>query len=44
MSDRNPNFHNRRSIRLTGYDYSQAGLYFITLCVQTANVCLAKSL
>jgi len=34
MSDRNPNFHNRRSIRLKGYDYSQAGLYFITLCVQ----------
>ncbi len=33
MSDRNPNFHNRRSIRLKGYDYSQAGLYFITLCV-----------
>lgn len=34
MSDRNPNFHNRRSIRLKGYDYSQSGLYFITLCVQ----------
>ena len=34
MSDRNPNFHYRRSIRLKGYDYSQAGLYFITLCVQ----------
>ena len=24
----------RRSIRLKGYDYSQAGLYFITICVQ----------
>lgn len=34
MSDRNPNFHSRRSIRLKGYDYSRAGLYFITLCVQ----------
>lgn len=34
MSDRNPNFHNRRSIRLKGYDYSQAGLYFITMCIQ----------
>jgi len=27
-----PNIHRRRSIRLQGYDYSQAGLYFITLC------------
>ncbi len=26
--------HNRKSIRLKGYDYSQAGLYFITICVQ----------
>ncbi|MCF6287976.1 MAG: hypothetical protein L3J53_01905 [Proteobacteria bacterium] len=26
--------HNRKSIRLKGYDYSQPGLYFITLCVQ----------
>lgn len=24
--------HHRRSIRLKGYDYSQPGLYFITLC------------
>src|SRR5690554_6701154 len=24
--------YNRRSIRLKGYDYSQAGLYFITIC------------
>ena len=30
----NPNIHNHRSIRLKGYDYSQAGLYFITICVQ----------
>ncbi|MDR0371850.1 MAG: transposase [Prevotellaceae bacterium] len=29
----NPN-HRRRSIRLKGYDYSQAGLYFITMNVQ----------
>lgn len=28
----NPNIHHRRSIRLQGYDYSQAGLYFITIC------------
>lgn len=26
--------HHRHSIRLKGYDYSQEGLYFITLCVQ----------
>jgi len=30
----NPTIHHRRSIRLKGYDYSQAGLYFITICCQ----------
>lgn len=25
---------NRRSIRLKGYDYAQAGLYFVTICCQ----------
>lgn len=30
----NPNIHHGRSIRLKGYDYSKAGLYFITLCCQ----------
>jgi len=29
-----PNIHHRHSIRLKGYDYSQAGLYFITICCQ----------
>jgi len=29
-----PDLHHRRSIRLKGYDYSQAGLYFITICTQ----------
>jgi len=28
----NPKYHHRRSIRLKGYDYAQAGLYFITVC------------
>ena len=28
----NPHIHHRRSIRLKGYDYSQAGAYFITIC------------
>ena len=30
----NPDKHHRKSIRLKGYDYSQAGLYFITICCQ----------
>jgi putative transposase len=29
-----PNKHHRRSIRLKGYDYSQAGAYFVTMCAQ----------
>ena len=28
----NPKIHHRRSIRIKEYDYSQAGLYFITIC------------
>jgi putative transposase len=28
----NPTIHRRKSIRLQGYDYSQAGAYFITIC------------
>ncbi|MDP2238387.1 MAG: hypothetical protein Q8J88_18310 [Bacteroidales bacterium] len=34
MNQYNPNIHHRRSIRLKGYDYSRAGLYFITICCQ----------
>ena len=34
MNKYNPEKHHRRSIRLRGYDYTRAGLYFITLCVQ----------
>lgn len=34
MNQYNLNKHNRKSIRLKGYDYSQAGLYFITICCQ----------
>jgi hypothetical protein len=34
-----PHCHHRRSIRLKGYDYSQAGAYFITLCTQ-GRACL----
>jgi REP element-mobilizing transposase RayT len=28
----NPNCHDRRSIRLQGYDYSGSGVYFVTIC------------
>lgn len=34
MNRYNPNIHHRRSIRLKGYDYAQAGLYFITICLK----------
>jgi putative transposase len=34
MNKYNPTIHHRRSIRLKGYDYAQAGLYFITICCQ----------
>lgn len=34
-----PNQHHRRSIRLQGYDYSQTGLYFVTICMQN-RACL----
>jgi len=29
-----PERHHRRSIRLRGYDYTQAGAYFFTICTQ----------
>ncbi|MDR1966991.1 MAG: hypothetical protein LBQ36_09795, partial [Synergistaceae bacterium] len=31
----NPDVHNRRSIRLKGFDYSQCNAYFVTICVQS---------
>ncbi|MCI2432107.1 hypothetical protein LM602_06090, partial [Candidatus Acetothermia bacterium] len=33
-----PDKHHRRSIRLKGYDYAQAGAYFVTICTQ-GRVC-----
>ena len=30
----NHNIHHRRSIRLQGYDYSNKGVYFVTLCTK----------
>ena len=38
----NPNKHHRRSIRLKGYDYSRAGAYFITICVQNCACLFGK--
>ena len=31
--NKNTGYHNRRSIRLKGYDYSQPGYYFVTVCI-----------
>ena len=34
--------HHRRSIRLQGYDYTQAGAYFVTVCVQDRECLLGQ--
>lgn len=44
MSFYNPGVHNRRSIRLKGYDYSQSGLYFIAICCHERNLRFGKIL
>ena len=33
----NPDKHARRSIRLWGYEYTQSGAYFITICTQNRD-------
>ncbi|BAY25258.1 hypothetical protein NIES2100_50640 [Calothrix sp. NIES-2100] len=38
----NPKIHHRQSIRLGGYDYSQPGAYFITICTQHHECCLGE--
>jgi len=38
----NPQIHHRRSIRLKGHDYSQAGLYFITICCENRKYRFGK--
>ena len=35
-----PQRHHRRSIRLSGYDYSQPGAYFVTICTYDRELCL----
>ena len=37
-----PNTGHRRSIRLPNYDYSAAGAYFVTVCVQQAEMLLGE--
>jgi REP element-mobilizing transposase RayT len=37
-----PNKHHRRSIRLKGYDYSQPGAYFVTICINGGLPTLGK--
>ncbi len=39
LKSKNLNLPNRRSIRLKSYDYSQKGLYFVTICCKN-NKCL----
>jgi len=38
----NPDIHHRRSIRLKGYDYSQAGWYFVTICAKNRECLFGK--
>ncbi len=40
----NPETHRRQSIRLKHYDYSKAGFYFITLCIQNKESLFGKIL
>jgi len=37
MTKYNPEKHHRRSVRLRNYDYSQNGLYFVTICVKNGE-------
>ena len=37
-----PDKHHRRSIRLKGYDYSQSGAYFFTLCTRDRECLFGK--
>lgn len=38
----NPEINHRRSVRLKGYDYSQAGAYFVTICTKDKE-CLLRA-
>src|SRR4030042_4794431 len=38
----NPRIYHRRSIRLKGYDYSQSGAYFVTICTKGRELYFEK--
>src|SRR5438876_12214213 len=38
----NSDIHHRQSIRLQGYDYSQNGMYFVTICAQNKECLFGK--
>ena len=38
----NPKIPHRRSIRLPGYDYSQPGFYFVTICIYQRECLLGE--
>ena len=40
----NPDLHHRRSIRLRGYDYANAGAYFVTVCLNQRVPVVARLL
>ena len=37
MKPNAPKYRQRKSIRLPGYDYAQAGAYFVTICVHNCQ-------
>ncbi len=37
-----PQKHNRKSIRLKGYDYSSPGAYFVTICIKNRECLLGE--
>ncbi|MEN8242103.1 MAG: transposase [Chloroflexota bacterium] len=38
----NPEKHHRKTTRLRGYDYRQAGFYFVTICTNIRICCLGE--
>lgn len=42
MHKYDPQFHYRKSYRLKGYDYSQEGLYFLTICCKNRKCLFGK--
>jgi len=38
----NPDIHQRKSLRLKGYDYSKPGAYFVTICIKSRECFLGE--